>query len=542
MIAVIPAWFGDLDAGNAFIAPLRERVRPVVDAVAPMPYVALQSMLDAGSPKGQRNRWSGGFVPDVGPELVGRMQDAAMRLPSPLSQILVVPLTDAVRRLPDDATAFPARSGGRWLAHPVASWADPATDDVARAWVDELTTAIRAQGETGTYLNLEDADTSRVRWTMGEQRYRRLQQVKQAWDPAGRVPPLRSHRAAGGRPMRRTALGAVLVAGLALVSGCGVLGNLGGGAPTTAAPPAPTSAPATTQPPSGTAMVAEPVSSALPVEARDVRLVRSGASELALQFELVNGTPGAISANDLGVDPVEQLVMLADLAHTIGYVPLAGDRISASAAQDIPVGGSATITIVFQAPVVETGSMLVVVNGLVPVQVPVQPAGSAALDDDAVLRIPTSDDARTAPLRCTRSDLEDSPPAQAAVDLSAAGLSAEVRGVQRISGFALAQVALRNTTASDVPLEFVNDAYRDVPGELSLATGGETLVRPCRFDAPTYFGLVANPQTTFTRSGGSAVPAGATVVMWALFAAPPAGPVDIGIGGFPTPVRTQLGR
>ncbi|MEW1839113.1 BBE domain-containing protein [Nonomuraea angiospora] len=36
---------------------------------------------------------------------------------------------------------------------------------------------------TGSYLNLEQADDDRVRWAMGVRRYRRLQQVKAAWDP-----------------------------------------------------------------------------------------------------------------------------------------------------------------------------------------------------------------------------------------------------------------------------------------------------------------------------------------------------------------------
>jgi FAD/FMN-containing dehydrogenase len=183
IIAVIPTWFGEPEAGKAFLAPLRERVRPVVDAVAPMPYVALQSMLDAGSPKGMRNRWSGALVPELGPALAGRMQRSAMRLPGPLSQILISPLPDAVRRLPDDATAFPGRSGGRWMVHPVAVWADATRDDEAAAWVAELTAAVRANGETGSYLNLDEPDDARIRWAMGDERYRRLQRVKAAWDP-----------------------------------------------------------------------------------------------------------------------------------------------------------------------------------------------------------------------------------------------------------------------------------------------------------------------------------------------------------------------
>jgi hypothetical protein len=60
-------------------------------------------------------------------------------------------------------------------------------------------------------------------------------------------------------------------------------------------------------------VAAEPVASSWPVRAEDLRLVRSGSAELALQFELVNRTSDTYSGEDLGLGPVEQLVMLADL-------------------------------------------------------------------------------------------------------------------------------------------------------------------------------------------------------------------------------------
>jgi FAD/FMN-containing dehydrogenase len=183
VLAVIPAWFGDLDAGFDAIRPLKDRLAPLIDAVAPMPYVALQTLLDAGSPKGLRNRWSGGFVHELSGPLVSDLQDAAMRMPSPLSQIIISPLPEAVRALPDDATAFPARNGGRWLVHPVGLWAAPADDAANVAWVTDLRDAVRRHGETGSYLNLDDPDDARIRWAMGDARYRRLQRVKAAWDP-----------------------------------------------------------------------------------------------------------------------------------------------------------------------------------------------------------------------------------------------------------------------------------------------------------------------------------------------------------------------
>lgn len=86
--------------------------------MAPMPYVALQSMLDAGSPKGMRNRWSGGIVRDLGPTLVDRMRRSAVRLPGPLTQILISPLPDAVRKLPDEL--HPHRAAP-WTLNPSCS-------------------------------------------------------------------------------------------------------------------------------------------------------------------------------------------------------------------------------------------------------------------------------------------------------------------------------------------------------------------------------------------------------------------------------------
>lgn len=183
MLAVFPVWFGDIEAGVELIRPLRERVRPIVDHVCPLPYLALQSMLDEQAPRGMRNRWTNAYVPNLASDLITALQDAATRMPSPLSQIVIGPLSDAVRRIPDDATAFPARTGGRWLVHAVASWPDAATDETAAAWVADVAATVRAHGETGTYLNLGEDDEERVRWAMGDARYARLQQVKLAWDP-----------------------------------------------------------------------------------------------------------------------------------------------------------------------------------------------------------------------------------------------------------------------------------------------------------------------------------------------------------------------
>jgi hypothetical protein len=89
--------------------------------------------------------------------------------------------------------------------------------------------------------------------------------------------------------------------------------------------PGPTSsAPA----PPRTGITAQPRSSALPVRARDVRLVRVGTDELALQFEFANDTEQPISPDTLGIDQIERIMMLVDLPRGTTYEMLTAQGLS----------------------------------------------------------------------------------------------------------------------------------------------------------------------------------------------------------------------
>ncbi|NUR85462.1 MAG: FAD-binding oxidoreductase, partial [Nonomuraea sp.] len=179
IVAVAPTWFGDPAEGPAWVAPLRSAAEPLFDAVGPLPYVALQAMLDDGAVPGMRNRWGAGYVEKLTPGLVATLREAGLAAPSPFSQIIVTPVPEAVRRLPALPGCFPGRTSG-WLVHPAGVWPDAADDAANTAWVSRLMAAVKS---TGTYLNVEEPDDDRVRWAMGEGRYRRLQEVKRIWDP-----------------------------------------------------------------------------------------------------------------------------------------------------------------------------------------------------------------------------------------------------------------------------------------------------------------------------------------------------------------------
>lgn len=159
------------------------------------------------------------------------------------------------------------------------------------------------------------------------------------------------------------------------------------------------------------------MASSLKVRGENVRLVRHGEASLALQFEYTNVSPDKISAADLGLIWGHSAVATVfDMPRGTGYrpqevnQPLAWGpfpgpgfaRVGPGVFIDIPPGGSATVTIMFPAPHAEATSMMLVMAGFLPVEVPVRPQGSPALRDDPVLRVPSSPNGEeVGPVVCT---------------------------------------------------------------------------------------------------------------------------------------------
>jgi hypothetical protein len=124
--------------------------------------------------------------------------------------------------------------------------------------------------------------------------------------------------------------------------------------------------------PPRTGITAEPRSSALPVRARDVRLIRVGTAELALQFEFANDTGQPMSPDTLGIDQHERIMMLVDLPRGTSYEMLTAQglngRLSENNGDDVPPGGAITVTAVFPAPPEETTELAVLIDGMLPVR------------------------------------------------------------------------------------------------------------------------------------------------------------------------------
>ena len=183
ILSLVIAWFGDHSVGEKVIAPIRD-LGAMIDIVQPMPYVALQSMIDGGNDFGLRQYWSAAYVEKLAPSMLDDTVELALNRPSPMSNVILAPMGPAVNRVAQDETAFGHREAG-WLYHPLAQWSSPDEDAANIAWAKNLSAAVQPYTTKGTYLNVdgEAGNAERTRFAFGDAAYARLSAVKRQWDP-----------------------------------------------------------------------------------------------------------------------------------------------------------------------------------------------------------------------------------------------------------------------------------------------------------------------------------------------------------------------
>jgi FAD/FMN-containing dehydrogenase len=183
VVGIIVCYAGPVDEGEEAIRPLREFGPPGIDMVQPMPYVAVQRMIDDGNPDGLQNYWSADFLADLPDEAVDVLVEHGTRPVSPLTQVLLVPGGGAIARVDDDATAFGQRNAP-WNTHFLSIWPDPADNERNIAYTRAISTAMKPWTTGRAYLNfIGDEGLGRVEAAYGPERYARLQAIKATWDP-----------------------------------------------------------------------------------------------------------------------------------------------------------------------------------------------------------------------------------------------------------------------------------------------------------------------------------------------------------------------
>jgi FAD/FMN-containing dehydrogenase len=180
--AVALCYAGPPDEGEPAIKPLRQYGPPLVDMVVPMPYPAVQSMLDPAVPPALRYYMRSYLLDELSDEVVDTVVEAFSRVASPRSLIVMPQVGGAIGHLPDDVSAYRHRQASFSFTG-FSIWNDPAQDEPNVAWARQLGDAV-APYSSGVYVNeLADEGEDRVRAAYGAETYARLAALKRTYDP-----------------------------------------------------------------------------------------------------------------------------------------------------------------------------------------------------------------------------------------------------------------------------------------------------------------------------------------------------------------------
>src|SRR3954471_22321230 len=112
LAAMVACHCGPLAEGERAIERLRAFGAPVIDALGPMPYCQLNSMLDGGYPKGALNYWKSSFLASLSDGAIETMVERFEACPTPMGQLLLEHFHGAAARVGVGETAFPHRREG----------------------------------------------------------------------------------------------------------------------------------------------------------------------------------------------------------------------------------------------------------------------------------------------------------------------------------------------------------------------------------------------------------------------------------------------
>jgi FAD/FMN-containing dehydrogenase len=182
IIGLIGVHCGALDAGARAVQPMRELGEPIADLLGPMPYVAMQSLIDPLWGAGAYSYMKAGYMSELSDVAIEALTESHRNATSPKSEIHVHHFGGAVARVPADSSAYSERNAP-FIINALASAFTG--DDFQRHvdWAHGLYKALDPALTGGAYINfLSSEGHDRVRAAYGP-KYDRLTALKDRFDP-----------------------------------------------------------------------------------------------------------------------------------------------------------------------------------------------------------------------------------------------------------------------------------------------------------------------------------------------------------------------
>ncbi len=183
--ALVVAGFGSAGQHRQVMTRIRQALPPLWELTTPMPYVALQQILDEANAWGFHTYDKGTYLEDLSDEAIAVVADHLPRKTSPLSALLFYRLDQAYSEAGEDDTAFSGGRSPRFAVFMVAVCPTSQLLAADRAWARSFWEALRPHSlGAGSYVNaMTEFEDDRVRASYGSAKYERLAKIKRKYDP-----------------------------------------------------------------------------------------------------------------------------------------------------------------------------------------------------------------------------------------------------------------------------------------------------------------------------------------------------------------------
>ena len=184
LAAMMVGHFGTHEQAERDLAELVSWGSPLDVTVGPMPYTAINMLIDAACPRGGLYYWKSSFLSELSDDAIDTLVEQFAQCPPPMSLIVLEDVHGEATRVAVDATAVPHRRRGFNLGI-YGTWLEPEATDAHVAWTRQTYEAMRPFLSGLRYVNyLGDDETGDdpIRAAYGPN-YDRLVEVKTTYDP-----------------------------------------------------------------------------------------------------------------------------------------------------------------------------------------------------------------------------------------------------------------------------------------------------------------------------------------------------------------------
>lgn len=178
---IVWCYAGDMDKAKEAFKPILA-MNPLFEIVGEMPYPSLQTLFDGLFPPGLQWYWRADFFNEMGPEIRAQHLKFGSKIPTPLSQMHLYPISGAASRVGKEDTPWAYRDA-KYAGVIVGIDPDPENAEIITKWCKDYWEALHPYSSGGAYSNfLMDEGQDRIK-TSYKHNYDRLTKIKAQYDP-----------------------------------------------------------------------------------------------------------------------------------------------------------------------------------------------------------------------------------------------------------------------------------------------------------------------------------------------------------------------